>query len=75
MSFQSGRDLDTLAQPLFGDLTFIELQGAATAKEINSFLKSKNRVDAYPLFKAVYEIAYEGRDVESIVTSVSKSKL
>ena len=55
--------------------TSVELQGAATAKEINSFLKSKNRVDAYPLFKAVYEIAYEGRDVESIVTGVSKSKL
>ena len=44
-----------------------KLQGAATAKEVNMFLKAQNKVQEFPLFTAVYEIVFEGRKPSTIV--------
>jgi glycerol-3-phosphate dehydrogenase (NAD+) len=44
-----------------------KLQGAATAREVNSFLKAKDKAKEFPLFTAVYEIVYERRDPATIV--------
>jgi len=44
-----------------------KLQGAETAHEVNTFLKARGKVDEFPLFTAVYEIVYEGRDPATIV--------
>jgi glycerol-3-phosphate dehydrogenase (NAD+) len=44
-----------------------KLQGAATAQEVNVFLKAKGKVQCFPLFTAVYEIVYEGRDPATLV--------
>ncbi|KAI9639588.1 NAD-dependent glycerol-3-phosphate dehydrogenase C-terminus-domain-containing protein [Dioszegia hungarica] len=43
-----------------------KLQGIHTAKEINTFLKARNRVDAYPLFTNVYRICWEGKPAEEL---------
>ena len=44
-----------------------KLQGAATAHEVNLFLKAKGKVAEFPLFRAVYEIVFEGRNPSTIV--------
>ncbi|KAJ9102627.1 hypothetical protein QFC19_004736 [Naganishia cerealis] len=36
------------------------------AKDVHGFLKAKNRVEGYPLFAAVYECAFKGRDIKTI---------
>ncbi|WRT66172.1 glycerol-3-phosphate dehydrogenase (NAD(+)) [Kwoniella shivajii] len=43
-----------------------KLQGIHTAKDIHIFLKSRNRIDAYPLFDKVYQISWEGLPVEKL---------
>jgi glycerol-3-phosphate dehydrogenase (NAD+) len=43
-----------------------ELQGIYTAKEINVFLTARGRVDAYPLFHTVHQIAWEGLPPTSV---------
>ncbi|KDN50866.1 NAD-dependent glycerol-3-phosphate dehydrogenase [Tilletiaria anomala UBC 951] len=37
-----------------------KLQGTETAREVHAFLKARGKVDDYPLFRAVYSIAYDG---------------
>lgn len=37
------------------------------AREINEFLKARERIDGYPLFKAVHQIAWEGVSPEKLV--------
>ncbi|KAL8278950.1 hypothetical protein RQP46_008619 [Phenoliferia psychrophenolica] len=37
-----------------------KLQGVVTARELHVFLKARGKVEDYPLFTAVYRIAYEG---------------
>lgn len=44
-----------------------KLQGAATARDVNLFLKAKDKVQDFPLFTAVYEIVFEGRKASTIV--------
>ena len=56
--------MDVLEQEL---LNGQKLQGAKTAKDVNSFLKAKDKVKEFPLFTAVYEIVYEGRQPSTIV--------
>jgi glycerol-3-phosphate dehydrogenase (NAD+) len=46
-----------------------KLQGAATALEVNNFLKAKGKVQEFPLFTAVYEIVFKGRKADTIVDS------
>jgi len=43
-----------------------KLQGAATAQEVNIFLKARGKTNEFPLFTAVYEIVFEGRDARTI---------
>jgi glycerol-3-phosphate dehydrogenase (NAD+) len=56
--------MDQLEQEL---LNGQKLQGAATAREVNQYLKAKGKVHEFPLFTAVYEIVFEGRNAASIV--------
>jgi glycerol-3-phosphate dehydrogenase (NAD+) len=56
--------MDQLEQEL---LNGQKLQGAATAHEVNQYLKAKGKVQGFPLFTAVYEIVFEGRDPTTIV--------
>jgi len=58
------KDLDQLEQEL---LNGQKLQGAATAKEVNTFLQAKWKVHEFPLFTAVHEIVHEGRDASTLV--------
>ena len=44
-----------------------KLQGAATAQEVNTFLKAKGKVEEFPLFTAVHQIVFEGRNPATIV--------
>ena len=44
-----------------------KLQGAATAQGVNAFLRAKGKVAEFPLFTAVYEIVFEGRNPATIV--------
>jgi glycerol-3-phosphate dehydrogenase (NAD+) len=56
--------MDELEQEL---LNGQKLQGAATAQEVNSFLKSKGKTQEFPLFTAVHEIIFEGRDASTLI--------
>jgi glycerol-3-phosphate dehydrogenase (NAD+) len=55
--------MDQLEQEL---LNGQKLQGAATAQEVNTFLKARGKVQEFPLFTAVYEIVFEGRDPRTV---------
>ncbi|UZJ52456.1 hypothetical protein CBS101457_001776 [Exobasidium rhododendri] len=54
---KTGKSFDELEKEL---LNGQKLQGSETAKEVHSFLLARGKVDDYPLFKAVYNIAFEG---------------
>lgn len=56
--------MDQLEQEL---LNGQKLQGAATAKEVNTFLNAKGKVHEFPLFTAVHEIVHEGRHASTLV--------
>lgn len=47
-----------------------KLQGTETAREIHHFLKARGKVDDYPLFRAVYSIAYEGEKVGDLTAKL-----
>jgi glycerol-3-phosphate dehydrogenase (NAD+) len=48
-----------------------KLQGTITAKAVYELLDSRGVLDAFPLIRTVYEIAYLGRDVTDIVHGIS----
>ncbi|KDE04892.1 glycerol-3-phosphate dehydrogenase [NAD+] 1 [Microbotryum lychnidis-dioicae p1A1 Lamole] len=54
---KTGKSFDVLEREM---LNGQKLQGVQTAKEVHEFLKARGRIDSYPLFHAVYNIAYEG---------------
>jgi glycerol-3-phosphate dehydrogenase (NAD+) len=54
---KTGKSFDQLEKEL---LNGQKLQGSETAKEVHNFLQARGKVDDYPLFKAVYNIAFEG---------------
>lgn len=54
---KTGKSFDQLEKEL---LNGQKLQGSETAKEVHNFLQARGKVDDYPLFKAVYSIAFEG---------------
>eukprot|EP00066_Takifugu_rubripes_P003822 XP_003966720.1 PREDICTED: glycerol-3-phosphate dehydrogenase [NAD(+)], cytoplasmic-like [Takifugu rubripes] len=45
-----------------------KLQGPQTSAEIYKLLQKKNLVNDYPLFSAIYQICFEGRDVKEFIT-------
>ncbi|NXI59931.1 GPD1L protein, partial [Chloroceryle aenea] len=44
-----------------------KLQGPQTSAELHRILKSKNVVEKFPLFTAVYQICYEGKPVSDVI--------
>ena len=60
------KSLDEIEAELLGGQ---KLQGTLTAKEVNHVLKMKGLEHEFPLFTAVYKIAYEGQDLHSITTT------
>ena len=60
------QSMDQLEQEL---LNGQKLQGAATAEEVNRFLRARGKVNEFPLFTAVYEIVYKRRDPATIVNA------
>mmetsp|Transcript_11353 Transcript_11353/g.16183 ORF Transcript_11353/g.16183 Transcript_11353/m.16183 type:complete len:381 (+) Transcript_11353:923-2065(+) len=47
-----------------------KLQGTLTAKEVYAVLEAKGLLGEFPLMKTIYEIAFEGRPVESIIDGI-----
>lgn len=67
---RTGKPFEELEKEMLGGQ---KLQGAITAQEVNVFLKRRGRVDAYPLFKTVYEIAFEHRPPSELTQALSSS--
>lgn len=63
----TGKSFDVLEKEL---LNGQKLQGTETAKEIHEFLKTRGKVDEYPLFKSVFAIAYEGSGVTGLTSKL-----
>ncbi|KAH8917743.1 NAD-dependent glycerol-3-phosphate dehydrogenase [Atractiella rhizophila] len=49
-----------------------KLQGIQTLQEIHSFLEEKKRIDGYPLFDAIYRIAFEGAQPTILTAKLCK---
>jgi len=49
-----------------------KLQGTGTAKDVMTCLKSKDAMKEFPLFTAIYNIAFEGADPKTIIDINSK---
>ncbi|KAN0061960.1 glycerol-3-phosphate dehydrogenase [Thecaphora frezii] len=64
---KTGKPFDQLEREL---LNGQKLQGTETAREVHEFLKARGKVDEYPLFRAVYSIAYEGFDVQDLTSKL-----
>ncbi|SPO38941.1 probable glycerol-3-phosphate dehydrogenase (NAD) [Pseudozyma flocculosa] len=64
---KTGKPFDQLEKEL---LNGQKLQGTETAREVHEFLKARGKVDEYPLFRAVYSIAYEGFDVQDLTSKL-----
>ncbi len=47
-----------------------KLQGTLAAKEVYALLESRNMLSSFPLFRSIYEIAFEGRQVTSITEGI-----
>jgi glycerol-3-phosphate dehydrogenase (NAD+) len=48
-----------------------KLQGTLTAKEVYAVLQSRKVLDEFPLIKVIYEIAFLGKPVTTIVNGIS----
>lgn len=62
---KTGKTIEELEKEM---LNGQKLQGPATASEVNHILKSKNMVDKFPLFNAVYQICYNGHPVKEFIS-------
>ncbi|GAA5937451.1 hypothetical protein JCM1841_000540 [Sporobolomyces salmonicolor] len=63
----SGKSFDELEKDM---LNGQKLQGVQTAKELYEFLKSRGKVEEYPLFTFVYRVAYEGVKPDTITAHI-----
>ncbi|RDL40031.1 uncharacterized protein BP5553_00010 [Venustampulla echinocandica] len=70
MAVERGVSVDEVEKT---ELNGQKLQGTSTAKEVNSFLKSKGREDEYPLFKAIYDILEGRKSVDDIPDLVARA--
>ncbi|XP_010181706.1 PREDICTED: glycerol-3-phosphate dehydrogenase [NAD(+)], cytoplasmic isoform X2 [Mesitornis unicolor] len=61
---KTGKSIEQLEKEM---LNGQKLQGPQTSAELHHILKSKNAVDKFPLFTAVYEICYEGKPVSDVI--------
>ncbi|KAM6307979.1 glycerol-3-phosphate dehydrogenase [NAD(+)], cytoplasmic isoform 2-T2 [Podargus strigoides] len=61
---KTGKSIEQLEKEL---LNGQKLQGPPTSAELHRILKSKNAVDKFPLFTAVYQICYEGKPVTDVI--------
>ncbi|XP_039243637.1 glycerol-3-phosphate dehydrogenase [NAD(+)], cytoplasmic isoform X2 [Pipra filicauda] len=57
---KTGKSIEQLEKEM---LNGQKLQGPQTSAELHRILKSKNMVEKFPLFTAVYRICYEGKPV------------
>ncbi|KAK6327189.1 hypothetical protein J4Q44_G00028340 [Coregonus suidteri] len=49
-----------------------KLQGPATSAEVYHILKQKGLVDKFPLFVAVYQICFEGKPVQEMISCLQR---
>uniref|UniRef100_A0A8C2U945 Glycerol-3-phosphate dehydrogenase [NAD(+)] n=1 Tax=Coturnix japonica TaxID=93934 RepID=A0A8C2U945_COTJA len=61
---KTGKSIEQLEKEM---LNGQKLQGPQTSAELNRILKTKNMVDKFPLFTAVYQICYEGKPVSDVI--------
>ncbi|XP_041097643.1 glycerol-3-phosphate dehydrogenase [NAD(+)], cytoplasmic [Polyodon spathula] len=61
---KTGKSIEELEKEM---LNGQKLQGPQTAAEVHRILASKNLVDKFPLFNAVYQICYEGHPVKEFI--------
>ncbi|XP_056371244.1 glycerol-3-phosphate dehydrogenase [NAD(+)], cytoplasmic [Oenanthe melanoleuca] len=62
---KTGKSIEQLEKEM---LNGQKLQGPQTSAELHRILKSKNVVEKFPLFTAVYRICYEGKPVTDFIT-------
>uniref|UniRef100_A0A493T656 Glycerol-3-phosphate dehydrogenase [NAD(+)] n=2 Tax=Anas platyrhynchos platyrhynchos TaxID=8840 RepID=A0A493T656_ANAPP len=61
---KTGKSIEQLEKEM---LNGQKLQGPQTSAELHRILKSKNMVEKFPLFTAVYQICYEGKPVTDVI--------
>ncbi|KAM9164331.1 glycerol-3-phosphate dehydrogenase 1-like protein isoform 2-T2 [Pangshura tecta] len=62
---KTGKSIEELEQEM---LNGQKLQGPQTSAEVYRILKQKGMVDKFPLFTAVYQICYEGKPVQEMIS-------
>ncbi|XP_074250118.1 glycerol-3-phosphate dehydrogenase 1-like protein isoform X1 [Saimiri boliviensis] len=62
---RTGKTIEELEKEM---LNGQKLQGPQTSAEVYRILKQKGLVDKFPLFTAVYQICYEGRPVQEMLS-------
>uniref|UniRef100_A0A4W5NNQ8 Glycerol-3-phosphate dehydrogenase 1 like n=1 Tax=Hucho hucho TaxID=62062 RepID=A0A4W5NNQ8_9TELE len=62
---ETGKTIAVLEQEM---LNGQKLQGPATSAEVYHILKQKGLVDKFPLFVAVYQICFEGKPVQEMIS-------
>ncbi|XP_053858232.1 glycerol-3-phosphate dehydrogenase [NAD(+)], cytoplasmic isoform X2 [Vidua macroura] len=62
---KTGKTIEQLEKEM---LNGQKLQGPQTSAELHRILKSKNAMEKFPLFTAVYRICYEGKPVTDFIT-------
>ncbi|KAG7336203.1 hypothetical protein KOW79_000896 [Hemibagrus wyckioides] len=61
----TGKSIEELEKEM---LNGQKLQGPLTSAEVNHILKQKGLVDKFPLFTAVYQICFEGKPVQDMIS-------
>ncbi|XP_059364238.1 glycerol-3-phosphate dehydrogenase 1-like protein [Carassius carassius] len=62
---KTGKSIEELEKEM---LNGQKLQGPLTSAEVYHILKQKGLVDKFPLFTAVYQICFEGKPVQDMIT-------
>ncbi|KAG8442900.1 hypothetical protein GDO86_011636 [Hymenochirus boettgeri] len=62
---KTGKSIEELEQEM---LNGQKLQGPQTSAEVFRILKQKSMVNNFPLFTAVYQICYQGKPVEEVIS-------
>jgi len=51
-----------------------KLQGPLTSLDVHEILQKKNLINEYPLFNAVYMIAYQGKPADQLISLITENK-